>query len=142
MSDHWYYSSFSSCSSVQSNPAIQRYFGIVCHVLSEPYRFHSSAFLTMLSVFLLNTWPNHFHFRYLISFQISYCFDIFHSSWFDMVLGHHTPKINIKLLFMKICNLFSISYDAFQVSETHNNMSLPLVLKILLFELRGVSISI
>ena len=53
--------------------------------LSVPCGFHPNTFLATLSV---NMWPIHFHFLYLMFFNISHSSDIFLRSWFDTGLTH------------------------------------------------------
>jgi hypothetical protein len=68
-------------------------------LLLPPCGFHSRAFFTILSLSRLNIFPIHFHFRYLISFQIFFYLVLSRKSSFDITFGHHIPKINLKLIF-------------------------------------------
>ena len=118
---------FPQFSSFQSKLIIPSYFATATSSVCSPWVFHSKALLTMLFVYIHNMWQIQFHFLYLISCRNSYRSYIFYISLFDMVLGHMSPKWLSNSCLYKTCNLFPISFLAFQVSQSCNTIDKVIV---------------
>jgi len=86
-----------------------------------PRGFHSRAAFGIVPSSLLNVWPIHLNFLFLISTFISSCPVTFHRSLLKIIFGHHILNIYLRHLFTKVCILRWISFVTSQASQPYKS---------------------